>query len=380
MSFCDALDGNVKLDGPISSQINIMEKLLEWTFYGNPLLDWITALGLFVFCIVTFGIFKIIISRRLKKSFHHFAAGKWIANALEKTSWFLLFVISLYIGSRHLDFKPRADAIIKGFFITAACLQLALWLQAVIKSWFDSFLERKSRENASAVPALSLLGFAVRIGLWIVVLLVALDNLGVNVTTLVASLGVGGIAVALAAQKILEDLFASLSIVLDKPFVQGDFIVVGELKGTVEHIGLKTTRLRSLSGELLIFSNADLLQSRIQNYQKMFERRVLFKIGIIYETPIELVKKVPQIIRQAIDLQDKTRFDRCHFFNYGDFSLDYETVYFVKDRDYNIYMDIHQAINLFILEAFQKEGIEFAYPTQVEYSRITRETIVSDEP
>ncbi len=168
-------------------------------------------------------------------------------------------------------------------------------------------------------------------------LLLALDNLGVDVTALVAGLGVGGIAVALAVQSILGDLFASLSIVLDKPFVIGDFIIVGDLLGTVENVGIKTTRVRSLSGEQLIFSNADLLNSRIRNYGRMYERRVVFTVGVTYDTP-----------RHKLE----------------DFSLDFETVYYVQDPAYNLYMDIQQAINLELYQRFADEGIEFAYPTQ----------------
>jgi small-conductance mechanosensitive channel len=207
-------------------------------------------------------------------------------------------------------------------------------------------------------------GFVARLVLWSVILLLALDNLGVDVTALVAGLGVGGIAVALAVQNILSDLFASLSIVLDKPFAVGDFLIIDSFLGSVEHVGLKTTRLRSLSGEQLVFSNTDLLGSRIRNYGRMFERRVVFKIGVTYQTPRDKLTKIPGIIREAIEAQDKTRFDRSHFNEYGEFSLNFESVYYVLGPDYNLYMDIQQAINLRIHERFEEEGIEFAYPTQ----------------
>jgi small-conductance mechanosensitive channel len=208
------------------------------------------------------------------------------------------------------------------------------------------------------------LGFIVQMGLWSAVVLLALDNLGVDITALVAGLGVGGVAVALAVQNILGDLFASLAIVLDKPFVLRDFIIVGDLLGTVEHIGLKTTRVRALSGEQLIFSNADLLSSRIRNFGRMFERRVVFQIGVTYQTPRGKLEAIPGIIRDAITAQDGTRFDRSHFAAYGDFSLNFESVYYVLSPDYNRYMDIQQAINLRIHERFEAEEIEFAYPTQ----------------
>jgi len=195
-------------------------------------------------------------------------------------------------------------------------------------------------------------------------ILIGLDNLGINITTLIAGLGISGIAVALAIQNILGDLFASFSIVLDKPFVIGDFIIIDEYMGAVEHIGLKTTRIRSLSGEQLIFSNADLLKSRIRNYKRMFERRVVFSLGVVYQTPYEKMSKIPEIIRQAVEKNDHVRFDRAHFNAFGDYALLFETVYWIQDPDYTTYMNIQQAINLDILKQFGEVGIEFAYPTQ----------------
>jgi small-conductance mechanosensitive channel len=181
----------------------------------------------------------------------------------------------------------------------------------------------------------------------------------------VAGLGVGGIAVALAAQNILGDLFASLSIVLDRPFVLGDFLIVDDLMGSVEEIGLKTTRVRSLSGEQLVFSNTDLLNSRIRNYGRMFERRVVFQLGVTYQTPREQLQAIPGMVRDAVEAHgDRVRFDRAHFAKYGDFALSFEIVYYVLGPDYNEYMDIQQAINLDIHQRFEDAGIAFAYPTQ----------------
>ena len=206
-----------------------------------------------------------------------------------------------------------------------------------------------------------------RLILWVIVLLLVLDNLGVNITGLVAGLGIGGIAVALALQNILGDLFASLSIVLDKPFVIGDFVVVDTLSGTVEHIGLKTTRIRSLSGEQLIFSNNDLLKSRIRNYKRMSERRIVFSFGVVYQTPLEKLKAVKEIVGDIIEKVENARFDRVHFKEYGDSALNFEVVYFVSTPDFNIYMDVQEVINLEIFRRFQEEGIEFAYPTSTVY-------------
>jgi len=214
---------------------------------------------------------------------------------------------------------------------------------------------------------MSAFGFLARLALWTIIMFSALDNLGVNITALVAGLGVGGIAVALATQNILGDLFASFSIVLDKPFVIGDFIIVGECLGTVERIGLKTTRIRSLSGEQIIFSNSDLLGSRVRNFKRMYERRIVFSIGVIYQTSREQVAAIPAMLRESIEAQQMARFDRAHFKGFGDYALHFEAVYYVRSPDFTRYMDTQQAINLEIMRRFEEAGIEFAYPTQVVY-------------
>ena len=188
--------------------------------------------------------------------------------------------------------------------------------------------------------------------------------MGFEVSTLVAGLGVGGIAIALASQKILGDLFASLTIILDRPFVVGDYIVSNDIRGVVIKIGLKTTLVRSLEGEMLILPNSDLLESRLRNFRRMEERRALLNIGVVYQTSLEKLKSIPQLIQEIIESQENTRFDRAHFKSYGPHSLDFEIVYFLKSRDYHLYMDTLQEVNLRIFELFEKENIEFAYPTQ----------------
>ena len=194
--------------------------------------------------------------------------------------------------------------------------------------------------------------------------MLALDNFGFNITTLVASLGIGGIAVALAVQNILGDLFASLSIALDKPFVNGDFVVIDDMMGTVKHIGLKTTRIQSLGGEELIFSNGDLLKSRIRNYKRMAERRIVFEIGVVFGTPAEKLRHINDIVRDVVGSHADARLDRTHFKKIGASSLDFEVVYYVLVPDYNRYMDVQQAINLQLIERLDAQGIDFAFPTQ----------------
>jgi small-conductance mechanosensitive channel len=230
--------------------------------------------------------------------------------------------------------------------------------------WIQRSVRKKLDDDAATATSLAALGFVAKVVIWTIIVLLLLDNLGVNVSTLIATLGVGGIAVALAVQNILADLFASLSIIVDRPFVIGDFIIVGDQVGTVEKIGLKTTRVRSLTGEQIIFSNSDLLSSRVRNYRHMYERRIAFTIGVTYQTPAETVALIPSLIEDIISSQSNVRFDRSHFKSFGDFALNFEIVYYVLVSDYAAYMDAQQAINLGIMRAFAERKIEFAYPTQ----------------
>jgi small-conductance mechanosensitive channel len=199
---------------------------------------------------------------------------------------------------------------------------------------------------------------------WALLFVAVLDNLGFDVTALVTGLGVGGIAIALAVQTILGDVLAAMAIVFDKPFVVGDFIVVDNFAGTVEEIGIKTTRVRSLSGEQLVFGNGELLKSRIRNFKRLHERRNVFTLDVTYDTPTDVVSRIPAILREIVESQQPVRFDRSHFSAYGESALRFETVYYVLDPEYNRHMDIQQAIFLAVLERFRREGIDFAFPTR----------------
>jgi small-conductance mechanosensitive channel len=257
--------------------------------------------------------------------------------------------------------------------VIAGGVQLVIWGNLLIAHLLDARVSRLREEDPAAATTLTGVTILARGLLWLVLLLLALDNLGVNISALVAGLGIGGVAIALATQNILGDLFASLSIVLDKPFVVGDFIVIGELMGTVEHVGLKTTRLRSLSGEQLVFANADLLGSRIRNFKRMSERRVVFTVGVTYQTPSAKLAGIPAVLRDIVTAERGVRFDRAHFRSCDDWALTFEIVYYVLDPDYGHYMDTQQRINLAIFRRFELEGIEFAYPTRTVYVRSAAE-------
>jgi small-conductance mechanosensitive channel len=283
---------------------------------------------------------------------------------VKSTRTLFVVAIGLYVALKSLPLSEEKDGWLDSFAVIAVVLQSAMWANAAIQRAIDRTKAKRVAEDPSSVSAFGLMSFFGRVSIWAVALLIALQNLGVEITALVASLGIGGIAIAFALQNILGDVFCSIAILLDKPFVVGDFIIVGDLMGNVENIGIKTTRIRSLGGEQIVFSNADLIGSRIRNYKRMYERRIVFGFGVVYETPAEKLEEIPGIVKHIVESSEKTRFDRAHFKEYGDFSLNFEVVYYVLVADYNVYMDIQQRINLEIFREFQQRGIAFAYPTQ----------------
>jgi small-conductance mechanosensitive channel len=334
------------------------------TFYGNEVRTWLICLAVTLGAMIALRLVEQVLIVRIEKLTRqtHTSIDDAIIGALRKTKLIYLLIVSIFVGSIWLSLPDELRSVVSRVTIVATIIQAGIWVSTALQIWLENYRKDEADgANRMTMNALSLLG---RIALWATVLLLILDNLGIDVTALVAGLGIGGIAIALAVQNVLSDLFASLSIVLDKPFVLGDFIVVGEMAGSVEHIGIKTTRIRSISGEQLVFSNADLLNSRIRNFGRMRERRVVFSIGVTYQTPAEKLERVPKLIRAAIESQENVRFDRSHFGSYGDSALNFETVYYVESSDYSTHMDILQSVNLAIYRSFASEGIEFAYPTQ----------------
>ena len=341
-------------------------EFLDQTILGDTQRAWLIAIAVALLVVIVLRTLQSFARRRLAK-LAALTTTKWddhLVTLLAKTRLLFWIFLGVLVGSLILDLPPRAQAVVTSAFIIALLIQSGVWGAVLIRAIVASYQEAVGEERPGELATLNLIAFIARIAVWSLVVLLALDNLGIDITALVAGLGIGGIAVALAVQNILGDLFASLSIVLDKPFVIGDFLIVGDLMGTVEHVGLKTTRVRSLSGEQLVFSNADLLNSRIRNYGRMYERRVVFKIGVTYETPREKLKRIPGIIREIIEGRENTRFDRSHFQEYAAYSLNFETVYYVLSPDYAVYMDIQQDIYFELHERLEQEGVEFAYPTQ----------------
>lgn len=282
----------------------------------------------------------------------------------KRTRTLLVLVPALWLGSLELDLPPAVDRVMRGAAALAVFLQIALWASVAIDLWVERAQRRRLEEDASSVALAGVLRFVGKLALWTILLLAAMDNLGINVTALVTGLGIGGVAVALALQNVLSDLLASLAIVFDKPFVIGDSISVNEVRGTVESVGLKTTRLRSVSGEQIVLANGELLKSRIHNWRRMSERRVVLAFSLPAQTPAGAVERIPGIVRRLVEAQDLTRFDRAHFKGFGASSLDFEAVYWILTPDYNAFMDRQQAVNLGLLRELEAAGIVFADPAQ----------------
>ena len=292
----------------------------------------------------------------------------WIYHALMAVKPWFIWSIGIYTALMTTPYTHGYHAAIHLIFMMLFFLQLGLLGVSTLTHGAHHYLELRHKSDSSRATMVSMLVMVGQMLIWVFIILAGLNTAGINVTAMVAGLGIGGVAVAFAFKSILEDLFGSLSIVFDRPFVLGDFIISGDFMGTVEHIGLKTTRLRSLSGEQIVISNHDLLASRIRNYGRMKERRVLFTIGVEYGTSASQLEKIPTYIKDIISSHEQARVDRSHFASYGASSLDFETVYYVTVPDYNTMMDIQQSINLQIYRKFESEGLAFAFPTQTVHA------------
>ena len=344
--------------------------MLTQEFYGNTPLQWIIGIGFALGIATLLSLLAHLLDRRLKRHARHSDTplAEFMAGVFGATSLPLALSAGLFVANTVLTL-PQGLATLLGHLTTITLLmQAAIWVNHGIRTWLGRAVTRRRQVDGAGATTMAMLGFIGRVLVWSVALLMILSNLGFDITALVASLGIGGIAVALAVQNILGDLFASVSIALDKPFVIGDFIIVGEVLGTVEYVGLKTTRLRSLSGEQVIMSNNDLLSSRIRNYQRLTERRVVFAFGITYQTPPDTVEGIPAMVREVIEGLPRTRFDRAHFKEFADSSLSFEVVYYTLDPAFNFFMDTQQAVNLELMRRFAADGIEFAYPTRTIYA------------
>ena len=341
-----------------------LKELAGLVYFGNELRDWAIALAVFALWFTVLPLARAFITRRLKSRMGEHPVGflLLLRTLLKATTRIFMIAVAVYLAMRWLEVPEKLDRIISTMLLVIIWWQIGHWASAAVRYLIDSRRghELSGSEGAASVNILRFVGILV---VWIVAFLMLLTNLGVRIMPLVAGLGIGGIAVALAVQNLLGDLFASLSIALDKPFRVGDALAIGEEKGTVEQIGIKSTRLRSITGELIVMSNSDILKSRLRNYSPLRERRAELQLRIAYETPHQLIKELPKIIETAIRAEKNVRFERAHFARYGDYALLFEAIYFVEDGDYMVFMDTQQAINLRLLDQFAGRGITLAYPT-----------------
>ncbi len=346
----------------------MFQGILQQTFFHNRILDYIICLSIFLIGIIIIKIFKGTLLNRLQAwaSKTTTIIDDFLVDTVKNKLPPLLYFGVFYLSVQGLTLGSTLDKVIKIFgSILLTIIGVSFVLAIIIYSLEIYWVKRE--KDVAKKQALKGILTVIKFVVWSLAAIILLDNLGIKISALVAGLGIGGIAIALAAQAILGDLFSYFSIFFDRPFEIGDFIITGDCLGTVEHIGIKTTRIRSLGGEQLIFPNTDLTNSRVRNYKRMNKRRVVFQLGVTYGTSLQHLKEIPVIIKDVIKGIDDTEFDRAHFLSYGDFSLVFEVVYYVIGREYNKYMDIQQEINFRIKEEFDKRGIEFAFPTQTLY-------------
>ncbi len=342
-----------------------LDMLKTYTLFENTLFDYTVALGIVIGAIIAFKIFEKIVLVRIKNISKKTTntVDDVLVDAIQQMGLLFYIAIGLYVGAQHLVLSERIDMSIRLFVLVIVTYEIIRALQTIVRFVLKRHATKEG-ENASSESMVHLGMLFARIILWSVGGLFVMSNLGINITALAASLGIGSLAIALALQNILSDMFSSFSIYADKPFEIGDYIVIGADSGTVKKIGLKTTRITTLQGEELVVSNKELTTVRVQNYKKMKRRRVAFTFGVVYDTPKKKLEMIPTKVKEIIEGVDHLEFDRCHFHEFGDSALLFDVVYYVDTREYLPYIDTRQDINLKLFEVFEKEKIEFAYPTQ----------------
>jgi len=348
--------------------VSMFNELLQQTYFNNTLQSYVHMTLTFIVSLVFILILKRIVLGRLARLAERTKnrMDDLLVLHLGKSLNLLGVVIAAIFSLKWLTLSAQVSRAMNAVSLALVLVVLIRFVMDALTYMLETFW-LKGQEDFAKKQSMTGILTMVKILVWGLALVFFLDNLGFKVSSVVAGLGIGGVAVALAAQAVLGDLFSYIAIFFDRPFEIGDFIIVGDYLGGVEHIGIKTTRIRSLGGEQLVFSNSDLTNSRVRNYKRMEKRRVVFKLGVTYDTSSEKLQAIPGLIEQIVKQTPETIFDRAHFSEYGDFNLVIEAVYYVLSSDYNQYMDIQQAINLAIKKSFEKEAIEFAFPTQTVY-------------
>ncbi len=347
-----------------------MNELLAQEYYNNSVQEYSIALGIALVGIALVSLFKKVILSRLGKLADKTTTqfDNFIVKSIEKYGVPAAKIFFVYAGLNFLELSEKTARVIDIAFTVAMTILAIRFISKVVLLLLTSYIKSHSDgQEDEKVTQLGGLMLIFNIVLWLVGLLFLFSNMGYDVTAVIAGLGIGGIAIALAAQNILSDLFNYFVIFLDRPFEIGDFVIIDDKLGVIEYIGIKTTRVKSLSGEQLVFSNSDLTNSRIHNYKRMQRRRIVFQVGVTYQTSPESLKEISKVLKEIVKEQKLTEFDRAHFASFGDSSLDFEIVYAVLSSDYGVYMDIQEAINLRIFESFAAMNVEFAYPTRTLY-------------
>ena len=342
-------------------------EVLSYIIGSNTEKEVLVAIGLFIGLFILFKIIDTIVLNALQKASRK-TKITWddiVIDFIKGIKWPFFVFIALYISAQTLALSEIVEKILRyllvifiTFYAAKGVIQI---VNHLVQKEINKRTEKQKREDTSMVKVMAVI---IKVIIWTIALLMILSNFGIEITPLIAGLGVGGIAIALALQTILGDLFSAFAIYLDKPFQEGDFIIIGNDMGVVKHIGIKTTRIQTLQGQELVISNSELTSSRINNYKRMQKRRIVFSFGVEYNTPTKKMKKIKGIVKKVIDKEKLADLDRVHFKEFGDFSLNYEVVYYLKTSDYNKYMDTQESINLALKAAFETEKIGFAFPTQ----------------
>ncbi len=347
-------------------------EFMEWKFLGNTLGSLLTAVATIVIAVVIVKLARYFFLKRIKRWVNK-TPSIWddrLVSIVERHVIPIFYLLSVYLAVNQLKLHQLLARSIDVILIVLGTFLGVKLITSLIEYALRLYWLTHHSKNASFEQTIDALLPAIRTIVWAIGFVFLLDNLGFDISAVIASLGIGGVAIALASQGLLQDLFSYFAILFDRPFELKDFIIVGDYLGTVEYVGIKTTRLRSIDGEEIIIANTDLTSSRIRNYKRMKQRRIAFKFGVIYDTNPEQLAAIPQIVEHIINSTENLTFDRAHFLAYGDFSLDFEVVYFVGSSDYTQYMNAQQQINLQLKQEFTQRGIEFAYPTQVNYLHV----------
>lgn len=347
-----------------------MESFFNHSFIGNTVQEYLFVLGGILLGILLVKLVKRFVLNRIEKwiGATETDIDDYVFESFDKFVIPIIYFSIIYAAVRTLNLSEYVSNAIEAAYIVIFTYFTVRLISSIVLLALRKYV-RRHEEGEEKIKQLGGVMLIINMAIWAVGLVFLFDNLGYDVTAIITGLGIGGIAIALAAQNILGDLFNYFVIFFDRPFEIGDFLIVGDKNGVVEKIGIKTTRIRTLSGEQLVFSNADLTNSRIHNYKKMQRRRIVFSVGVTYETPAEKLRQIPGVLKEIVETQDLVDFDRAHFKEFGDSSLDFEICYYINSSDYNTYMDIQQDYNFKIFEKFEEMDVDIAFPTRTLYVR-----------